>query len=490
MPMRDAAARKRLFLALGLWLLLNVMAGLVLVRNDIASRREIFQTEARSAHRLLSQRMAQHEAILATLALNAPGDRYTEADLALPAGFDQLVSARRVKASGSVPARSEHAQFSAEALADSPGHYQLVMAHQGSAYRLVVDARRLLVDESWPWPTEGPVRVSLLLRGSPLFARQGVDEALRPAGLTEGFRFEQALASESQALVLRAQRWTGPAEWPWGRLLLVAAFSGLLVAWSFKALALRAERRRAVELQRLAKVARLNSLGELAAGMAHELNQPLTAVLSGTQAALRLLRDTDQEHGHDGVADALPALELAAAQARRAADVVTRLRGLVKPPALESASTAVDLHSLVRDLIHLLMPEFRRYSVEVELRGKAAAVVADRVAVEQILHNLLVNALQALTLNEHPDRRIEVHLKEHGQRVDCTVQDNGPGIAREHLAHVFEPFFSTRPEGLGLGLSLCQTLAQSMGGQLTVAAAVPSGASFCLSLTAAPNPSS
>lgn len=461
---------------------LAAVAGLLIVRNDIAARREAFLAEARAAHRMLSQRVAQHEAILATLALNAPAAEPASLSLPLPPGYPQLLSARREPAAQADRA-AEPATVTRWQLEDaqaSAGRYALRMAHQGAAYQLQIDARELIRDEAWPWPVDGPVRAVLEIGSAMVVLQPGAGEGLRPAGLTEGFRWAQPLASDTQPFGLRIQRWTGPAEWPWPRLLLAAAVSAALVVLVMRGLSARQERRRSAELQRLARVARLNTMGELAAGMAHELNQPLTAMLAGTQTALRVLREAEQDE--DPAATAIPALELAAAQARRAGDVVARLRSLVQQPAMGPAGTAVDIAALAQHLIELLAPEWRQRGISAECTGTAPAVRGDRVALEQILHNLLLNAAQALERLPGREGQIRVSVTPRAAWVDCTVQDNGPGIPAEQLTRVFEPFFSTREGGLGLGLSLCQTLSQAMGGQLTVAAAVPQGAAFTLSL--------
>ena len=225
---------------------------------------------------------------------------------------------------------------------------------------------------------------------------------------------------------------------------------------------------------RFAQVARLNALGELAAGMAHELNQPLTAVLANTQAARRLL---DEQAGPDELATARSAMGQAAEQARRASDVVGRLRRAIERPASDRAGQALNLHDVLRRALDLLQPELARHGVDVRLHpgGAAHAPVrasGDPVAVEQIVHNLLLNAMQAMQQQQGADaRRIDLHWGAAKDPRHCEVRvcDNGPGIPPEVLPRIFEPFFSTREHGLGLGLSLCETLAQEMGGSLQAA---------------------
>jgi C4-dicarboxylate-specific signal transduction histidine kinase len=115
-------------------------------------------------------------------------------------------------------------------------------------------------------------------------------------------------------------------------------------------------------------------------------------------------------------------------------------------------------------------------------------VLAERVALEQIVHNLLTNALQALDLVPASERQLALHIEEGQGTGVLRVADTGPGMAPDTLPHVFEPFFTTREGGLGLGLSLCETLAVGMGGQLRAQANVPRGAVFTLTLPLAPSP--
>ena len=124
---------------------------------------------------------------------------------------------------------------------------------------------------------------------------------------------------------------------------------------------------------------------------------------------------------------------------------------------------------MLRDALDLLEPDTRRRGVEVTVTGRSQPVLADPVALEQIVHNLLNNALQALDDVPDGERRLGLEVAQEGGLGVLIVRDSGPGIAPEVLARVFEPFFSTRQGGLGLGLSLCETLAQAMGGTLAAA---------------------
>jgi len=149
---------------------------------------------------------------------------------------------------------------------------------------------------------------------------------------------------------------------------------------------------------------------------------------------------------------------------------------------------AVALQDAVRNAFYLLEPEFARRQVTPRLHAPAApvAVRAEAVALEQIVHNLLMNALQALDQVPAPQRGLEVTVAQAPGRGLLEIADSGPGVDPLLLPRIFEPFFTTREGGLGLGLSLCESLASGMGGSLAAAARSPRGAVFTLSLPMAP----
>ena len=458
-------------------------AGL-LARAELAAQREAFDTDARIAHRLLSQRVVQHDAVLATLALLQP-DGADRPEQRLPAVYSQILQVRRrapgedwPDALAAAEARSRTQRHAALAALDvQNGRYDLVMASGDGAYALRIDIRQTVPWGEWPLPPErSPARVTLELAGQPPYLLQA-GQADTGAGWPLGFQKE--LASQSQPFNIVITRRMGWHELPWlaiaGWVALVLLAAGSWTAWQRQA----TERRRAEELLRLGQVARLNTLGELAAGLAHELNQPLTAVVANTQAANRLLR----EQG-DADPTALGAMEQAVAQARRAAEVVGRLRRVVERPATDDGQQAVVLQDAVRNALHLLEPESRRRGVHpsVEAPGAELRVLADPVALEQIVHNLLMNALQVLEQAPPERRELVLRLRADGTRGRLDVLDSGPGIPPDALAKLFQPFFSTREGGLGLGLSLCETLATNMGGTLAARNREGGGAEFTLTL--------
>ncbi|MET0311730.1 MAG: ATP-binding protein [Burkholderiaceae bacterium] len=481
----------KLLRAGGGWL---VIGGLVaalgcvfIARMELSRLREAFETDARIAHRLLSQQVVQHDAVLATLALLQPAS-----DPSLSAAPEQRLSSVYpqilgvVRQGGGQPWPDEQLRAAEvlsqavkrPALADidfAAGRYRLVLAAQPASFAILMDLRRVVPWSEWPMPPETtPVRLTL--------DHEGQSFVVQPGRLgTGGWRYEfhKHLASPSQPFDVAAVRQVGWLELPWLRM---AAWTALVAAILAGGLALqrqREQRRRAEELLRLGQVARLNTLGELAAGMAHELNQPLTAMLANTQAASRLLAEEPPELGI--VRDAM---KQAIEQAARASAVVARMRRAVERPDLSAQVQSVSLQEAVQTALYLLEPEFRRCEVEPKLEAPAASpmVLAEPVALEQVIHNLLMNAVQALGQVPAMERHLTLTLAAEGALGLLTVTDSGPGIAPDVLPRIFEPFYTTRDGGLGLGLSLCETLVGSMGGTITAAHNSPRGAAFIVAL--------
>jgi C4-dicarboxylate-specific signal transduction histidine kinase len=326
-------------------------------------------------------------------------------------------------------------------------------------------------------PDASPVRVALEPDGQSLQLQRG---SAPTADVQRGWRFDfrKHLAAESQPFDVVASQTFTWYQLPWLLMLLwVTAVATVLYAASL-VLRQRAAQQRAEELLRLGQVARLNTLGELAAGVAHELNQPLTAILANTQAAQRLLADNPPE-----VVTAQQAMAQAAAQARRAAEVVDRLRRVVEQPETSASTQALNLADALRRALYLLEPECQRRGVNPLVQADETVVVqSDPVALDQIIHNLLMNALQALEKTDKQPRKLLLTITQQAKSGQLVVADTGPGIAPEVLPRLFEPFFSTREGGLGLGLTLCETLASSIGGQLSASNAANGGAVFTLTL--------
>ncbi|WP_231137421.1 ATP-binding protein [Chromobacterium paludis] len=244
------------------------------------------------------------------------------------------------------------------------------------------------------------------------------------------------------------------------------------------AAALEASETRVKEhLEKLSHVARLHTMGEMASGIAHELNQPLTAISNYCQAAIQLL---------EGVEDAPPqvnsALKLAVAQAGRAGEIIKRLRALVSKRAIETR--LIDVNQVVGNCMFLAEYDLKERGIEVVqlLSGYSIPVMADSIQLEQVVLNLLSNAMDALKDEPPLKRHVIVHTRREGKKGILEVRDTGRGITPDLLEVLFHPFFSTKPHGMGLGLSICQTIVEQYGGLISAENIPASGACFRIEL--------
>jgi signal transduction histidine kinase len=238
----------------------------------------------------------------------------------------------------------------------------------------------------------------------------------------------------------------------------------------------QAEARAAAAARDLAHVRRLSTAGELATSIAHELNQPLTAVVGSAQTARHLLNGQDQE-GLGALLDTI------VAQSDRAADVIRALRAFVsKQPR---ATELVPVSGIVADTLRLLHPELRSREVTVEVvdePGEPCRVRGDVVQLQQVLVNLVLNAASAMSHLPPEKRRVALLLRREGDQVQVSVADSGTGLSPELLARVFEPFFTTKPHGLGLGLSLSRSIVEAHSGRLWAESSEGWGSTFHLLL--------
>lgn len=232
----------------------------------------------------------------------------------------------------------------------------------------------------------------------------------------------------------------------------------------------------------LAHVARTVTLGELSASLAHELNQPLAAILSNAQAGVRLLRFDSPD-----VREACAALEDIVDDAKRAGEVIRRVRELVRKGTPETS--LVDLQALIGDVVSLLHSDAVHRRVRVESRlAPVPRVQVDRVQVQQVLMNLMLNAFEAFPA-EQGEREVRVVLDRDGSWARVTVLDNGPGLSADAHAHLFQPFHSTKPQGLGIGLSLCRSIIEAHGGWIGAHNRNEGGASAQFTLPVIEDPS-
>jgi signal transduction histidine kinase len=231
-------------------------------------------------------------------------------------------------------------------------------------------------------------------------------------------------------------------------------------------------------MQGLAQSARLALLGELTASIAHEINQPLTAILSNARTAELLL-------GAD--APALEELREILADIRkddlRASEVIRRVRELVGKRELRRE--ALDVNDVVRDVLRLVAVEAqtRGIALQADLAPELLPVQGDRMQVEEALLNLIVNGMDAMRANPPGQRPLRVSTSCEGDEwVTLTVRDEGHGILAERLPRIFEAFFTTKEQGMGLGLALARSIAELHRGRIRAENNPGAGATFCLSL--------
>ena len=219
----------------------------------------------------------------------------------------------------------------------------------------------------------------------------------------------------------------------------------------------------------------------MAAGLAHELSQPLTAITAYARGCLRLLAGAMSEPAllHEGMTDVVQ-------QAERAGDVLDRLREFVRGGEYRRVPTVVE--PLIDAALSLTRVEAMRQEVEIEARiaPDLPTVVADRVQIEQVLVNLLRNAMDAMETANTERRSIVVEARRKGNHaIEISVADSGPGVAPEVIDTIFEPFVTTKPQGMGMGLSISRSIIDSHGGRLRMACSVRSGAMFIFDLPTA-----
>ena len=241
----------------------------------------------------------------------------------------------------------------------------------------------------------------------------------------------------------------------------------------------RAEDRAQQHLAELAHVARLSTIGEMMAELAHELNQPLSAICSHAQACKRLLASGDGDYAEDLSAS----LNQVNEQGTRAAEIIRRVRRFVVKA--KPSEAVVDVNAMIRDVAELMSIDARMAGAEtvLELTESLPPVVGDRIQLEQVLVNLMRNGFEALRESDREPRRLTVRTALDGPHtIVVDVRDNGLGIASDVLDHIFERFFTTKAGGMGMGLSISQSIIKNHGGTLWAAPVPEGGAVFHFTL--------
>ncbi len=245
-------------------------------------------------------------------------------------------------------------------------------------------------------------------------------------------------------------------------------------------------RRAEMEAQRsreeLAHVARVSTVGEMTASLAHQLNQPLAAIMTNAQAGTRIL-----DSARPDFAEVRAILADIVKDDRRASDVIRRLRELLRKGQLEM--TKVNLTAAIRDVLDLVSSEaiIRNVTVSLQFEQEPLFVRGDRVQLQQVILNLLHNAMEAMSDSTEPLRRIVISGRQtERQQVLITVQDSGPGLRPGTDDSIFEPFYTTKSSGMGMGLSIVRSILEAHGGAIRASNGSDRGAVFEFFLPAGP----
>jgi len=242
----------------------------------------------------------------------------------------------------------------------------------------------------------------------------------------------------------------------------------------------RAEEELRRQGEELAHALRVATMGELAGSLAHEINQPLAVVVTSAQAAQRLL-----ESGRPDRAELRGALADIADQGMHAARVIGRLRALFRKA--EPERQRLDVGELVRGVASLVRHEVERHRIALTLRCPPGlpAVSGDGTQLQQVILNLVINACEAMATDEGPRELVVAARARESGGIELTVEDSGPGLKESERERIFEPFVTTKPAGLGMGLSISRSIVDAHGGRIWVACNSDRGITVRVELPAA-----
>jgi PAS domain S-box-containing protein len=239
------------------------------------------------------------------------------------------------------------------------------------------------------------------------------------------------------------------------------------------------ERERLRQLESdLAHINRVSMMGELAASVAHEVNQPLTGIVSNGSACIRLLAGQSPN-----VEEALEALRDIVRDGKRAGELISGIRAMTKRAA--TPREQLDLNDVIREVLVLVKDEAKKKTViiQTEFADDLAPVMGDRVQLQQVVLNLVMNAIEAMSNVNGRPRELMVRTRNvDGDQVQVTVEDSGVGLDPNTMSRIFEPFYTTKSSGMGMGLSICRSIVQNHGGRLWVTANDGPGTRFHFTL--------
>ena len=230
----------------------------------------------------------------------------------------------------------------------------------------------------------------------------------------------------------------------------------------------------------LARTLRLATMTELTASIAHEINQPLAAIVANASACVRFLARRPA-----AVGDAREAADCIVNDGSRAGEVIARIRALLSKQG--PRHVVVDVNGIIGDVIHLLRATLdrQRVAVQTELAASLPAVMGDAVQLQQVLVNLVTNAVEAMSENRDRTRAVTIRSEvDVAGAVLVMVEDTGTGLDPQEIDRIFDSFYTTKPEGIGVGLSISRSIIEAHGGQLSAFPVLPHGARFAFALPA------
>jgi C4-dicarboxylate-specific signal transduction histidine kinase len=215
--------------------------------------------------------------------------------------------------------------------------------------------------------------------------------------------------------------------------------------------------------RQLLRIERLSRLGEFSASLAHELNQPLAAVVSSSQAALRFLRASPID-----IERLREILQHVVQDSKRSAEVVRSMRAMLKRDPQEKVPVSVD--AVLNDVLIIFKGEAasRRIRIERHCQSALPPVMADKSQLQQVMLNLIMNAADAVAKNMPENRKIFISTRLKDSKIQVAMRDTGTGIDPARIDEIFEPLFTTKSRGMGMGLALCRTIIQEHGGRIRI----------------------
>lgn len=429
-------------LKVGIWLMLSLFSGSGLIIYALQQQYEEQSTDFRILYRDVTVKLSQHETILALLSA-------TSDPSVIQRKFPQILAWKPLS-----PAASTNALLPA-----GKGTYWLNDPH----FALLIDLNVLLAE----LPQSHYFRhIRLNWQNAPLIELGG---RWQPAY----WQWDKTLASALQPFELSASSDPDWARLPWLLLLLSSLGWAGIIYFVSQYRVQKRQRNIAVLREHFSELTRLNAMGEITTGIVHELNQPLTAILSYNQAALRLI-------GQQQAQQVPPLLEAAVIQIKRISALLLQFRQKLTHDRV--VFQAVDLGEIWSRVTMLLENEIQTGKVKIINRLPEALpqLRAEPLWIEQILHNIVTNAIQAQQHQAVGCSWVAINAVASEQGIRLQITDGGPGLSEQALQQVFMPFFTTRPEGLGLGMALAETLIHRLNGNITVENIAGQGACFTL----------